>query len=412
MKNAQAYTAIQAAVVAISQKLGGRYQTCYLYGSLAQGYYQPNQSDINLIFIFDDDTSMHDVREAFQPVWAEYGEILRRAPIMATETAFLRHMRLHPTLARHIAKHGKRVKGSRPVLTQTSSLANKEQLARLASFAIQASLALTPELMEPAKRDEPLQLLRSLVRQLRRGPVDERETAAALYAELQTPLHRKMEELDLLPHPDVPVGSTAYLNPAALNEKPPYDVPNLKAVYEKMNHLLLAVDEIEQVREYPWGALAKALNGQYGGLQITTRTQMRLAVKYETPLEYVLRSYRHVWGYDPLKELDPPPWRILRDAARFASNIQLEHLPHAYLTTPDDPEEKGLRKLIHDFQNKLLNLRLQNELMARFGLVERIQPAEPLPDREEPSSKRIAGIFDQLDWWANFYTSAMYKTEV
>ncbi len=66
-------------------------------------------------------------------------------------------------------------------------------------------------------------------------------------------------------------------------------------------------------------------------------------------------------------------------------------------------------KLIHDFQNKLLNIQLEHELLVRFGIVQRFTPPEPLPEREAPNHQRIELIFKHFHWWTNFYTDQMLK---
>jgi hypothetical protein len=183
-------------------------------------------------------------------------------------------------------------------------------------------------------------------------------------------------------------------------------VPGLVAIYEKLDYLLLVVADIAAVRDYDWAGFGKQLNGMYGGVQVMTADQLRLAIQLEQTLEYVLRSYNHKWGHDVVADLQPPAQFALRDAARFVSQVAIFDMPHAYFTA--EPSQYG--KLIHDFQNKLLNARLQNELLARMKFTESKQPPTPLPDRTAPSLDRIAAIFDHLDWWAAYYTNQMQES--
>ena len=400
MKNQTAYDAIKASVVALNEAIGPLYQTCYLYGSLAQGLYQPDQSDINLLIIVDDRTDMHEVRAALKPIWVEYGDVLRRAPGIATQSAFQRHMLLNPILARHIDRFGKQVKGSKKALYQTSPLDKTRYLARMAARSLVASQALAPQLMpDESQRLVPLTELRRLIRQIRRGPVGQDETAVSLFHELQTFLHQQMTQLGIALPEQNNTGSA------------PYDVPGLRAIYERMGNLVLVVDKLPHLTQtdFDWEKLAAQVPPEYIGLQLVTPAQLQLAVEYEFALEYSLQNFRHIWGERLIEKLEPPVWAVLRDAARFVSDIQIYDLPHAYITavSPDGDDEQVLRKIIHDFQNKLLNARLQNELLSRLKFVDRYEPPTPLPDRTAPSQERLAGILNQLNEWSEFYKEGM-----
>lgn len=400
MKNKTAYDAIKASVVALNDAIGPLYQTCYLYGSLAQGLYQPDQSDINLLIIVDDETNIHEVQAALKPIWQEYGQILRHAPGIATASAFRRHMLLNPILARHIDRFGKQVKGSKKALYQTSPLDKTRYLARLSARAMLASESLTPQLIpDESKQDAPLAELRRLVRQVRRARVEMNETAPALFTEIQTVISQQMTLLGL----DKP-------SLALAGGSGPYPLPGLRAVYERMGHLILVADDLHLRADFAWDKLAKKVGSEFIGLQVATPAQFQLAVEYEYPLEYSLQNFRHIWGERIIENIQPPAWSILRDAARFATNIQIHDLPHAYITAVDSPQqgdEKALREIIHDFQNKLLNARLQNELLSRMKLVDAFEPPTPLPDRTASSRERLAGIFGQLNAWSEFYEESM-----
>ncbi len=399
MKNKTAYDAIKASVVALNDAIGPLYQTCYLYGSLAQGLYQPDQSDVNLLIIVHNETDIHQIQAALKPVWLEYGSVLRRSPGIATVSAFRRHMLLNPMLARHIDRFGKQVKGSKRVLHQTSPLDKTRYLARLSARAMVASQALTPQLIsDESQREEPLVELRRLVRQVRRGRVEIDETAVSLFTEIQTVISQQMSLLDLARPSLSLAGGSA-----------PYALPGLRAVYERMGNLVLVADDLHQLRKFDWAKLAEQVGPEFIGLQVATPAQFQLAVEYEYPLEYSLQSFRHIWGECIIENLEPPAWSILRDAARVATNTQIYDLPHAYITAVDDTpnDEEALQKIIHDFQNKLLNARLQNELLSRMKLVDTFQPPMPLPDRTTPSRERLSGIFNHLNAWSEFYEEGM-----
>jgi hypothetical protein len=93
----------------------------------------------------------------------------------------------------------------------------------------------------------------------------------------------------------------------------------------------------------------------------------------------------------------------MRYSARVPSRILIDELPNIYLTKENS--EESLNKIIHDFQNKMLNIGLEHELLVRFGLSERFVPPTPAPGREAPPQQRIAALFQHLEWWADFYAS-------
>ncbi|MCB0035515.1 MAG: hypothetical protein KDE51_15895 [Anaerolineales bacterium] len=380
-------------MIALHDKIGRQYKGCYLYGSLAQGFYQSEQSDINLLVIVEDGTNIHPIRKAFLPIWEKYSDVLVTPPGVATKSAFQRHLELTPLMAHHINKHGKQVQGTTRAVRRTSSLDQRAAVGHLSAQILEASNALLPDIIFTEEgKTKALALLRQLVRQLRRGPVELTEEPLDLYLELQVHLQERIAELEI----QVPA--------AEEDTEPPYHLPELYTVYEKMDQLILAVNDINVLKAFDLDSLQAQADGLFGGVQIGTPEQLMLAVEYDNPLEHLLRSYRHQWGVDLLQTMEPPISRSLQHAARFTSNILIFDLPQAYLTAADD---KDIHKVIHDFQNKLLNARLQNELLGRLQVVEKSEPDNPLPERTAPLPQRISAIFKHLEWWTNYYAQAM-----
>jgi hypothetical protein len=118
-----------------------------------------------------------------------------------------------------------------------------------------------------------------------------------------------------------------------------------------------------------------------------------------------LGRVRHIWGANPLEGVEATTGRILRAAARLAATLHLDALSNAYLTSND----RQAGKIIHDFQNRLLNVQLQHELLHRLAHLPRSEPSPPLPDRHAPAAQRIEAIFAHLDWWAEHYTGQMQQ---
>ena len=115
--------------------------------------------------------------------------------------------------------------------------------------------------------------------------------------------------------------------------------------------------------------------------------------------------YNHAWGTDSLPQVPVTTAAICREAARHASQLLTITLPQMYLAADD--EEVG--KVIHDIQNKLLNVQLQHELLHRLLGWERILPPTPLPDRQTPAAQRIDANFAHLEWWSNTYFQLLSK---
>ena len=66
--------------------------------------------------------------------------------------------------------------------------------------------------------------------------------------------------------------------------------------------------------------------------------------------------------------------------------------------------------LVHDFQNKLLNIQLRQELLCRIMDRKLEFPEQKLPSREAVIEERLQGIMDHLEWWADYYFNKMNES--
>ena len=139
-----------------------------------------------------------------------------------------------------------------------------------------------------------------------------------------------------------------------------------------------------------------------------TVRQLQLVLAQETPLDVVFRRYGLDWGEDVVTAVKPRPAQILRQATRLPFHILIERLPQSCLAAATD--ETKLHRIIHDYQNKLLNVQLEHEILTRLGHVPRFVPA-PLPERDAPLAKRIDAIFNQLHSWVSFYLPQLTAAE-
>lgn len=386
--------AVEAIAHVLSEQLGSQLEALFLYGSLAQDRHQPGESDVNLLMVVSDDIDIHALRALFLPLWREYGTRLRRAPLLARRSAFQRHMILNPLLARHLASEAKMLIGEQELVNGFPTADPREPFARLANEAMQASVCIAPDMLEPDVAAASLEKLRSLARRVSGVPVPKDKPAVQLLAEIQQYL---AEELDSSPHLERWVSpkrpSTSLL------------LPSLEGAYKELGQLVMSFGALtpEQIARTDWQQLSQQLARHYNGLKIATSTQLRLVAELETPLAFSFQRYEHEWGVDVLETVEAPKRLIMRSAARTPSRILVDSLPHAYLTESAD----AIGELIHDFQNRMLNVQLEHELLRRLEQIEKFDPPEPLPDRDTPQEQRVDAIFQHFDWWADYYASQM-----
>lgn len=382
----------QTVAARLTEQLDDTVTAVYLYGSLAQGFYEEGESNINLLVVVDDDTDIHVVRQAFWPIWQQYGEQLRRAPLLASRTAFVRHMQLNHVLAHHIYQDGQLLLGDGALLADSlPPVKATEALAYLANEAAYVSQAVLPEVLDEESVVATNGRLRSLARRVQHAPLSPSETNRQLFARVQhflTPLVNQLPQANVWRQVDAPPSSSLIL-------------PGLQAIYKETGTFVLVFAHLtpQQIMRIDWQQVAQHTSKDTYAVKLTTVEQLCLMVSYERPLDLSFRKYEHHWGPDFLANLTPDKRQIFRQAARLPSQVLVDSMPNAVLTQSDEL----LPEIIHDFQNKLLNIHLEHELMVRFGLVERFVPPEPLPGRDTPARERIVAIFQNLDWWADFY---------
>ncbi len=387
---------VQTIVKKLARKLGGQLEAVFLFGSLAQNQYLPEESDINLLAVVADGTSIHALRRLFLPIWDEYCTVLCHAPLIAQESDFARYLTLAPTFAHHLIHEGQILFGPPDYLDGWPTTDPYDSSARLAWEASQASIALTPSLLEPDEAKEQLKHLRRLARRLHGKPLGLEKTAVELFALVQYHLTNQIAAL---------TGPLSLPQPTTTSAL----LPGLQAIYQQNDRMIMVFQKLtpHQIMAIKWPSLAKRVADRCTGLQVVTTSQLRLIAEVERPLDIVFKRYQHQWGEDPLAAISPSKRQVLRQAARLPADVQIVQLPNAYLTQDDSK----LHDIIHDYQNKLLNVQLEHELLCRLQGIERFVPPEPLPDRSAPSPIRIDAIFKQLGWWAGYYADQMQNDE-
>jgi hypothetical protein len=275
-----------------------------------------------------------------------------------------------------------------------------EKLANVGSQVITASAALAPSLLPEKEANEALASLRSLARRLFGWPVDADESSAVLAGRVIGHVRKRILEESLDDWVDT-----------AIPNAPPL-IADLRAIYETDNHLILVMPDLEPVElarriaSTDWHQVAGRITDQFRALHIATPSLLRLVVRFENSAEYLVQSYHHAWGADPIGDVDIPLAYAFRGLARQPSALEIAGLPHAYITA----EDADLSMLIHDFQNKLLNIQLRSELLCRTLDIPYSIPEDALPDRDSPANVRIDGILQHLGWWADHYAE-LQQTE-
>jgi len=390
--NPEAVSAAQKVADQLTQELGHQLVAFYLYGSIVTQRYLPHHSDINLLAITEDATDIHKVQAAFWPLWATMGPVLHQPPSVATVSQLQRYLQLQPLIHQHLATFGQLL-GGRNLLPPAPAVSQAESLAYWCQQSLEVSPVLAPGLLRNGALTRLAERLRRLARQLD-CPVTANVDLTAVFGQVQVALTSRVAQLD----------SEFQWAAELLADAPPL-LTSLQAIYEVEDGLLfifpdLSLSEWEAIN---WAEVAELLHDQYYNLWVTTAAQFRLAVRLERPLYSRLRHFSHLWGHDVLADLPSDRRLLFRQAARLPSGLLINSLPQAYLSQDED----DLHPLLHDFQNQLLNIQLQHELLIRLHQLAPAGPPQPLPDQKRPSPERVGAIFYHLDWWAAHYTGLM-----
>lgn len=384
----------------LSRKLGSKIESAYLFGSVAQRTYELGESDVNLLLVLSEDVSIHELRQVFRPLWQEYGQRLRRAPLITTRQTLARHMLLRPTFAHHLVSEGQQLLGGSGLLHKLPApppMSDQDIYAHLAHEIMLASAALTPFIVSEEDARNNMVRLRRIARRILQRPVNPQETAVDLFALV----HETLDPIiNNLPTDQPWLAMRTATSPL---------LPGLQATYTKdLDNIALIFNQISspQIRSIGWEKLSRRLAKDYKAIYVTSSIQLRLIHQYETPLDLLFKRSQLTWGMDPLGNLNANRIYQLRQAARLPSDVAVDHLPNAYLTQ----EDSEIHKIIHDFQNRLLNVQLENELLSRMKLAERFKSPTPLPGREAPPTERLDVIFQHLNGWADHYTKQMQQS--
>lgn len=379
----------------LTADLGSQLEALFLFGRQAQQSPRTAVSPANLLLVISPDANIHAIRDSFYPLWQQHKAALKQPPLVATQKALRRHLEFNPHLALDMLRHSLQLAGQPMPTNFFRTRVNPHELyAHFAQELLIASAALSQ-----SGRPEDDTLLNDLVQQICARPASATATAVSRFSMVQQGLTAVLNQLP----------TAKNWTQAAQTGPTSADIPGLQAIYTENNKNIFVFNQLtpRHIGQINWQTLAQHLPQTDGSLHVTTVAQFCLLALYEKGLDLRFNKYQHNWGIPFLARLTPSSRQILRQAARMPSNILVNALPHSFLTAANASDDT-LHKLIHDFQNRMLNIQLENELLFRLGLIPaKFVPPQPLPDRDTSAKQRLSAIFQHLEWWADFYQSAL-----
>lgn len=389
-------SAINDLLAALERPLGNELQSVYRCSAHGHGYFSSSSAEILLLLLVSELPSLHRLREAYLSHTKAPAEKDGWQLIVATRSGLKRHLSLNPLLAHHLTSSGERIRGHDLFSRGTKQPPPGERVAFLAREAMEASAALAPDLLSAEAAAGAKHRLFQLAAHLSPSPPSNTDPAAKLFTLVQIHLRQRIDELSL--------GKGT--GEAAGKARP----GSIQAAYQDQDRLLVVVSPptADSLQEIDWPALARRVPPRLSQLTVVTSDQLNLVIRRERPFDYVLKSFQHLWGADPLQGLQVSAQAVFRQAARRPSRLLTSGVPGAYLAAPDD---EAVHMVVHDFQNQLLNTRLEHELLHRFYGVQPAAPEEPLPRRDEPNTQRIEAILAHCNWWAAHYVRELKARE-
>lgn len=355
----------------------------------AGGYVLSDRFQPALLLLFGDDLPIHSAREAILRLQIDWREKLEAPPFVFTPSSLARHTRLFPLFHAHIAAHAQHLHGQILPLQSSDKVHAVERLTFLIGESIAASAALAPARSDPATYHK----LQRLAQLLSGEESDPEASPAELFARVQVYLRHIFDSLPALAQHRTPLVKSTTES-------------NLLAFYEDQQRLLAIIPPLSAnlIQRIDWSALVQPMAAHLTTLNVATADQLFLAIQALRPLDYVLGNFRLLWGASLLKGLAVSARAVFRQAARRPAALLCDGVLGEYLLAPN---AKALHQVIHDYQNRLLNLRLSHELLCRQFDVPLSEPPTPLPRRDEPLSVRIDAIVAHLNWWADHYLQLM-----
>ncbi|MDX1614443.1 MAG: hypothetical protein R3300_09040 [Candidatus Promineifilaceae bacterium] len=316
---------------------------------------------------------------------------------MATSTELVRHLDFEPGLLGDLTERGQLVHGGYPLPATRPEAIEADRLARLTWAAFEYSALLAPSLLSPHQSSQLHLGLQSLYEDLS----DETPRPSLAPAEMLGYIYKELgNDID---------GQAAWDYRPDIRTSEPLPMPGLVAVYEKQQELILVVAEewstdfAAKATTTNWDRLSERAVGHYRAIRVTTPGQLRLIVTNDDVADFFLGYYSRIWGSDVLANVEVRHRRVLQNLGRWPSYLAVAEMSQL-LVSSDDSE---LFMLVHDLQNRLLNVQLRNELFSRrLGLAPQTPPIA-LPEPSAPARQRLEAVSIHLHGWADHYWEAM-----
>jgi hypothetical protein len=321
--------------------------------------------------------------------------------LVTTSETLSRHFDFDPELAEGLLERGRLFFGEHVPPAKVPTVSDAERLARIARAAYSCSALLAPGLLSTHEATHLQSSLYSLYESLVDASPDPALPPLHLLRDVYQVLARRL---------------AGYEDPGhQLDSRTPKAQPmsGVIAVYEKQQGLIIVVEEdwlddfATRVSTDGWQRLSERADGHYRSIHVTTAKQLRLLAGIDDAADYFLGYYARIWGQDILGDLDIDHKRVLRDLGRWPSYLALAEMAQLLASSADNE----LFMLVHDLQNKLLNVQLRNELFSRrLGLKPQAPPIT-LPEPSAPVQQRLEAVSAHLLGWADHYWEAMHSVD-
>lgn len=189
------------------------------------------------------------------------------------------------------------------------------------------------------------------------------------------------------------------------NPPVPFEAPI--AIYQKLDKAILVssqptkvLNALDKTNWFDW-MQQRSLES----LQVATPHQLIQAVTQNDMVGFRLMSYELLWGQDILESVTIDLETLVLNSAQGVADLSVWQVGASLLDFQDQAANPSGHdgKLVHDLQNRILNIQLQNELLARFKLTPKGTPDVVIPGRETPATERLKAICDTFSWWSAFY---------
>jgi hypothetical protein len=381
----------------LHRALGDRLEAVYALDDIYATYRQDRTAEAYLLFVFRELPDLGQLRSIFRSKLLPAVHPHDVGLALVDSGLLDRQQMLQPLLAEHLATKGRLLYGT-PQRVSSDQADALDSLARLAGRAMFCSATLAPSMLPP--RD-----YRELTTGLQRLAAD----VGVWHADsLSLGAERLVSEVEATLAARIRTASPFTWQLQAGLQAPPL-IPDLLAIYEWDHGLLLILPDDDPdglanlIVETDWDAVASRLAPQYRALRVTSPSQLRLVAMREMPADLVFENLEHAWGVDPLADLEVEQPFLLRDLARMPSEMEMMVVPQLFINAPD----QDLPMLVHDLQNKLLNVQLRDELYRRFTGREAVAPPKTPTDRSATILERIEAVRRTCRWWAELYAQEM-----